>query len=175
MSVEFLKWEDFESTALSSIDNNWTFYKDRWEYYAKTIDILKTLNLKDPKEVLEIGPLDNSLVVGSDSMDYVNDRWKSEKGKTYIHDIRKIPWGIEDKKYKVCVALRVFHHISPHQEKCFIESSRVADHLILVVPIKTKSKVHYDSFSSLIPNCVLRQAENIKFNNSKLYHWSFCG
>jgi len=194
LSVSYLTWDVYEKTALKNMGSHWKSYKERWEYYDESLKIIKTLNIKNPKDVLEIGPLDNNLVKNSDSMDFNNERWDFKTKPTYLHDMRNIPWPIRDKQYKLCIALRVFHHLYPHQEACFREAARICDYLLIVVPSKTKQGLVYEKLTTEPNRQVIldtskqdkpNQAQitthtsklivnkKIKFGNSKLFFWSF--
>lgn len=108
----------------------------RWKYHSRAIDIISQSGTDNPKKILELGTMGASLVIGSDTMDY-EEKWNYEgKKATFVHDARQIPWPVEDKHYEWFVALRVFHHLWPIQQRCFEEAKRIAHNVIIVVPLE---------------------------------------
>jgi len=106
----------------------------RWRYHGQAIEIAKTLGIDSPERVLEIGTMGISLVNDSHTLDYA-EKWNFPgKHPTYLHDARQIPWPIPDKSYDLVVALRVFQHLTPVQQACFLEAKRVAKRVLLVCP-----------------------------------------
>ena len=88
---------------------HWHDYKDRWKYYSRAVEIAKTLDINNPSDVLEMGTMGVSIVPNCMSIDY-DETWDFKNKKpTYLHDARAIPWPIATKKFKLFVALRVFH------------------------------------------------------------------
>lgn len=114
--------------------------KLRWSYYRKVIEIIDNIKISQPDEVLEIGTVGLQVVPGSHTLDQGGNQWNyKNKSQTYTHDIKEIPWPLV-KKYKVIVALRVWHYLATQQEAAFIEAKRLCDHLILVVPRQSRYK-----------------------------------
>lgn len=123
----------------------------RWDYHSKARDVVSEIGLGQPKNVLEIGALGTNIVVGSDTMDFLEAWDVREKKPTYIHDARNVPWPFPDRKYELLIALRVFQHVWPRQADCFREASRVARRVLLVVPRRYANGkgMSYDEFLRL--------------------------
>ena len=103
----------------------------RWPYHAVVLAILQAVGAK---RILEIGTMGIKLSSESDDMDYsVLPVWAVSCPK-YKHDARVSPWPIRSKTYDFCVALRVFHHLTPSQKLSFKEAKRVSRNVIIVVP-----------------------------------------
>ena len=115
----------------------WSGYEGRWLYHERAIRILQEeCSIRSPEDVLEIGTMGVQIVPGSDTMDFAKrfDYEGKESATNYMHDARSVPWPISDKKYKCCIALRVFHHLAPMQRECFQEARRIAETVIIVAP-----------------------------------------
>lgn len=113
---------------------HWKNAESRWSYHKAAINIIKNLDIQDPLKVLEMGTMGIQLVKNSHSIDYT-EKWNyKNKKSTFIHDARNIPWPIENKKYDLFIALRVFQHLFPHQRECFLEAKRIAKNMLLVIP-----------------------------------------
>jgi len=115
---------------------HWRNAEARWAYHAAAAEIACSLELTSPQDVLEVGTMGVQIVPGSDTMDYnaTNDWLIQGYEPTMRNDARSLPWPIEDKAYRLFIALRVFHHLAPKQHKCFLEATRIADNIIIVVP-----------------------------------------
>lgn len=111
---------------------------DRWSYHQKAIEILKSLR---PASILEAGTLGIKVVRESDTidLDLPDDGWRLTYVPTYRHDLRVIPWPIEDQSYDVFLALRVFHHLAD-QAACLEEMERVAKRIILALPLDSAKR-----------------------------------
>ena len=138
--VEFTTFEKYVQNAVKTGNGHWTAkgidYADRWPYHQISIDIIRSLKIDNPSDVLEIGTLGASLVVGSDTLDFDNDEFRItgyDFTPTINHDLRVLPWPIE-KHYKVIVALRVWHHLKPVEREAFLEAKRLADNVLIVCP-----------------------------------------
>lgn len=138
--VEFTTFEKYVQNAVKTGNGHWTAkgidYADRWPYHQISIDIIRSLKIHNPSDVLEIGTLGASLVVGSDTLDFDNDEFRItgyDFTPTINHDLRVLPWPIE-KHYKVIVALRVWHHLKPVEREAFLEAKRLADNVLIVCP-----------------------------------------
>lgn len=131
--MKFLSYEMFEENAKK--DRQWKSYKQRWLYHEKAIELLRKMNLPAESPVLEIGSFGANIVMGSDLMDMPLGEWPvPEETLKYVYDARQLPWPIADKQYDVLIALRVWHHLSPVQEQCFMEAKRVSQRILLVCP-----------------------------------------
>ena len=117
----------------------------RWRYHKMAIDLIKGLGIDDSSHVLEMGTMGASLILGSHTIDYAEHWDFPGKRPTYLHDARKLPWPIGDKQYDLFVALRVYQHLAPYQEKCFREARRVARKVLIVVPDNYRNRLHTDS------------------------------
>jgi hypothetical protein len=137
-TANFLTKEEFTTIAdnyknrgdihwLTNVNNH------RWEYHEKVIDLLKTIEFDS---VLEAGTMNIKIYSDSDTIDYnlPNSGWYLYYTPTHIHDLRQIPWCIDDKKYDVFIALRVFHHLLDKPQKYFNEMKRISNHIILALP-----------------------------------------
>jgi len=106
----------------------------RWEYHSRAVELVRSLNINRPQDVLEMGTMGVSCVNDSDTIDYT-ERWDFPgKRPTYIHDSRIIPWPVHDKQYEIFIALRVFQHLTPFQREATREVMRIARRAIIVVP-----------------------------------------
>lgn len=106
------------------------YYRNRWEYYSVA---QRMVMVENPKSVLEIGasyPIFN----GSETLGLPWDKRALIK-----HDIRIIPWPLEDKQYDFVVALQVWEYIGPQQEEAFQEVMRVSNRAVLSFPLGWKS------------------------------------
>lgn len=145
--MEYLTKESYYEIVKNLEGDHWTkgSIDRRWDYHAKVQDIIKELNISDPQEILEMGTMGVQLVIDSHTLDY-EKRWDFDgKSPTIVHDGRETPWPMYDKQYKLFVAMRVFMHLTPVQDKCFEEALRIARHVIIVVPEKYKNSVLPDS------------------------------
>ena len=138
--LEFTTFEKYVQNVVKTGNGHWTAkgidYADRWPYHQMTIDIIRSMRIDNPADVLEIGTLGASLVVGSDTLDFDNDEFRItgyDYKPTINHDLRILPWPIE-KHYKVIVALRVWHHLKPVEREAFLEAKRIAENVIIVCP-----------------------------------------
>lgn len=105
----------------------------RWSYHAFASLVAQII---EPSRVLELGTMGVKICSHSDEMDFpVAKFWPVDNPK-YLHNAKLTPWPIEDKSYDLFIALRVFHHLAPDQEKCFKEMKRVAKNIILTLPIE---------------------------------------
>lgn len=141
--LEYLTIDECEEIAQRCGSGHWdcTPLARRWDYHQKAIDILKCLALDTPEQILELGTMGGSLVKGSHTMDY-DKRWNFPgKNPTYLHDATKIPWPVPDKKYEAFVALRVYQHLVPVQQACFLEARRISKRVVIVVPSEYNNKV----------------------------------
>ena len=53
---------------------------------------------------------------------------------TFPRDARELPWPIADRRYRLFVSLRVWHHLAPAQRACFEEARRVARNVLIACP-----------------------------------------
>jgi hypothetical protein len=175
--IQFLNFAEFEQNALDNPGPHWHGYKDRWKYYSRAVEIAKTLEINDPDDVLEMGTMGVSIVRNCLSIDY-DEKWNfKDKKPTYLHDARVVPWPVPTKKFKLFVALRVFHHLAPNQKECFLEAKRIAENVLIVVPddyvngIGTAINLHQltDWNNGEPPEIV----ENVFDRSTFLYLWKF--
>lgn len=138
----YINQKEYESKAIeflqeeSGIKKHWETYKKRWSYHEKAIEVVKSLNIKNEKQVLEIGTAGINIVKNSDVLDY-DGYWNSEKiKKTYNYDIRNVPFTFLKKHYKLIVALRVFHHLENWKD-VLKETFKHTENLLIVVPENT--------------------------------------
>lgn len=117
----------------------------RWDYHSRVVELVKSLKINDPGNVLEMGTMGVSCVEDSDTLDYLESWDFPGKSPTYVHDSRVTPWPIADKKYEIFIALRVFQHLTPFQREATREAMRIARKVIIVVPDVYKNKAIPDS------------------------------
>ncbi|HTT99484.1 MAG TPA: hypothetical protein VMF58_15660 [Rhizomicrobium sp.] len=137
--IQYLTNELFLENARRHRGGHWANAEKRWHYHQRAIEIVQGLSLRSAGEVLEIGTMGASLVIGSDTLDYGVAWPRGPQQATYFHDARVVPWPIEDKKYECLVALRVFQHLVPKQRECFAEAKRVARNVLILVPSQYKT------------------------------------
>jgi hypothetical protein len=120
-----------------------------------------------------MGTMGVTCVLDSQTIDYA-EKWDyKDKNPTILYDAREIPWPIEDKKYDVFIALRVFHHLVPKQKEAFVEATRIAKKIIIVVPDSyshlTSKGITYDDFlgyyDGIHPNLF------IPTSSGDIYYW----
>jgi len=103
------------------------YYKGRWHYYKKVVDILEGLSFDS---CLELGPYKRPMVEGADVID--KDRYLD--GLTYQHDANRIPWPVQDGQYDLFIALQVWEHLE-RQREVFEEVRRIAKMALLSFPL----------------------------------------
>lgn len=134
MPCTFLTRELYEETATATRQHHWRKTAGRWPYHAAAVEIARRLAPAEPSEVLELGTMGVSCVIGSDTMDYA-EKWNVPRFRpTFPHDARITPWPVADKAYTLFIALRVFHHLNPVQAACFREARRIARNIVIVTP-----------------------------------------
>lgn len=134
MGLKLLTYDEYVANA--QFDPQWKSYEKRWCYHKIAIDLASEIGLRKKSDVLEIGAFGNQIVPKSHTMDLIRGSWKIPGfTPTYDYDARITPWSmIPDKKYKLLIALRVFHHLAPKQEDVFRECLRVANSVIICCP-----------------------------------------
>ncbi len=174
--MKYLTWEDFKKIANSGNNiRHWKYYKHRWEYHQKVIDIVKKININNPDKVLELGSLGATIVKNSHTMDYIKNK---NRPQTYIYDAKILPWPIKDKQYELFIALKVYQHLALYQKECFQEAKRIAHKIIIVSPIKYKNKDFPES------KCITEEDlinwndgkepnETILIGNNVISYWTF--
>lgn len=145
--IDYLSKDEYINRVTDLEGGHWTkeTIDMRWDYHYRIIELIKAARIKDSKKVLEMGTMGVSCVKGSDTIDY-EERWDFEgKNPTYVHDARITPWPIENKKYDVFVALRVFQHLVPTQPQAIKEAFRIAKKVVLIIPEKYENPIIPDS------------------------------
>lgn len=169
--IDYLSKEEYTQHVRDKEDGHWTVetIDIRWDYHFRSIELIKASGINDSKKVLEMGTMGVSCVKGSDTIDY-EERWNFEgKNPTYLHDARLTPWPIENKKYDVFVALRVFQHLVPSQPQAIKEAFRIAKKVLLVIPeeyvnpvIPASKGISYKDFVTILdgvhPNVYFKTA-----------------
>lgn len=134
-NINYLDKEKFYKLANSIKSGHWKSQplELRWSYHSRALEVLKSIGIEKPSDVLEIGTVGVQLIANSDTLD--QDIYWNYEGKepTFTHDARDIPWPIQ-RKYKAIVALRVFQYLVPKQKEAFLEAKRLTENLIIVVP-----------------------------------------
>jgi hypothetical protein len=141
--VEYLSKQQYDAIVLHYQSGHWGKADERWIYHQRASTIAQTVAPRHPSDVLEIGTMGMPIVQGSDLFEYKDADWalNSPLKPAILHDARQTPWPIDDKKYELLIALRVFQHLVPNQRECFLEARRVAQQIILVVPENYPNKV----------------------------------
>lgn len=179
-NVNLLTKEQFSKTAEEIGGDHWQHLEGRWYYHSQALELLKCLDIVSPKNVLEMGTVGMQLVENSHTIDF-DEHWDFPgKNPTYNHNAKVTPWPIEDKKYDIFIALRVFQHLQPKQKEAFLETKRIAKHVILCIPIESN-----DNISSTKPLGITLE-QLIEWNNGVLpnkvvetrdwgniYYWNF--
>ncbi|MFX0543677.1 hypothetical protein ACEWPM_018520 [Roseovarius sp. S4756] len=134
--MQYLTFETYERNALENPGRHWQDYENRWAYYSRAVEVAKTIAPTSPRDVLEMGTMGASLVIGCDTIDFSkNKQWDfAGKEPDILHDARKVPWPVADKKYELFIALRVYQHLVPAQRACFNEAKRIAKNVLIVTP-----------------------------------------
>lgn len=125
------------------------FAKKKWGYHQRAIDLIQKLNLTDARRVLEMGTMGIQVVQHSDTLDFADEYPFEGKNPTYVHDGKVLPWPISDDRYELFIALRVFQHLAPVQQECFLEARRISRYQLLVVPYEyhhPQKGIIYDEF-----------------------------
>lgn len=120
--------------AFSADGNNehWQTADHRWEYHGRVVNMVRAIEFKT---ILEIGTMGVKIWDDSDTLDCeVYKEWRLIDRPTYIHDLEVLPYPIEDKKYDITIALRVFHHIKEDLSLCLKELMRISSHVIWSLP-----------------------------------------
>ena len=176
--MKFLQKETYFQKVREMMGEHWTkgSINKRWDYHARVVNLLKSLNLKDSDLILEMGTMGITCTDGSHTIDYA-ERWDFPgKKPDYLHDARNTPWPIADKKYEVFIALRVYQHLAPKQKEALAEAFRIAKKVIIVVDsyyknaVVTHSKgISYSDFVNYLggvhPNIFTQTAQG------ELYYW----
>jgi hypothetical protein len=120
---------------------HWDSAGPRWSYHELSAEWASELISEkvSPNSVLEIGTMGIGVIHGSMRMDYDaesnNKDWSiSDPNLSVQYDARVSPWPFYENQFELGVALRVFHHLKPNQEKAFQEMKRVCKRIIIVVP-----------------------------------------
>jgi hypothetical protein len=133
MTVKLLQYAEYEANAKR--DPQWKSYAARWDYHSWAIEIIQGLDISGPNAVLEIGAFGAGLVHGSKRMDLPHGSWPPPDPDRQIwHDARDIPWPFQDVQFEMLIALRVWHHLVPAQERAFREARRVARRVLITCP-----------------------------------------
>jgi hypothetical protein len=155
---------------------HWSSRIERWRYHEKTIEFLKFL---PDKRILEAGTMGINVCKHSDTidLDITEAGWPLYYKPTYDHDLRILPWPIEDKQYDVFIALRVFHHLRDKPTEYFKEMCRIADHIILAFPEQTAAiyrnierpahEVYMPDVNTVILYYSVEEIEKVKKNKDK--------
>lgn len=145
--ISYMTFEEYSLITRKLEGGHWNKenYLKRWHYHSITIELIKTLNIKSGKNILEMGTMGVSCVKNSDTFDFGKQWDFPERDPTYLHDAKVLPWPIKDKAYEVFVALRVFQHLAPLQQECLKEALRISKKIIIVIPDNYRSKIFPNS------------------------------
>lgn len=176
--IQYLTKSEYQKLTQELAGGHWTTEttETRWDYHNRVIELIKSLKIKDPQQILEMGTMGISCIKESKTIDYA-ERWDFKgKNPTYLHDAREIPWPIKNKQYDLFIALRVFQHLIPVQKECVKEAMRISKKVILVVPESYMNKelpnskgITYTDFVNFLdgvhPNLYVPTAQGY------LYYW----
>lgn len=178
--IRFLTEKEFFSKAEEVGTEHWKFLDARWYYHRQALEIVKQLKIINPENVLEMGTVGMQLVHGSHTLDFDGGWDFPGKNPTYNHNGLIIPWPIKDKQYDIFIALRVFQHLQPNQRMAFLEAKRIANHVILCVPV-----ISNDFISQTNPEGISVE-QFVEWNNGvkpqkiieikswgNIYYWNF--
>lgn len=114
-------------------DIHWKSNVERWEYHEKVVNLLKDI---DFKTVLEAGTVGVKIYEDSDTIDLdkPHSSWKQYIEPTYKQNLKNIPWCVDNNKYDVFIALRVFQYLTDKPKEYIDEMFRVSKHVILALP-----------------------------------------
>lgn len=182
--IEYIDEKNFYTITNHIGGDHWKYLEHRWDYHKKALDILKSLNLNNHNEILEMGTMGIQLAKNSHTIDYF-ENWNYEgKQPTYNHNAKIIPWGgeeqkIKNKQYKCFIALRVFQHLQPFQKEAFLEAKRIANSVILVVPEISNDLISSTKPKGITPDEFITWNDGVKPNiieetkMGTLYFWEF--
>jgi len=109
------------------------YWDGRWEAYLRQVCLF--LRLLDGMHfrhghVLEVGPGERPLVVGSQRM----DKRELQIANLVVCDIEN-PWPWQDGAFDLVIMLQVIEHVA-HDTECLVmdECKRVGSHLLLSIP-----------------------------------------
>lgn len=129
--MKLITKKEFDEKTVSLGGKHWATKDNRWEYYKFVLSLLKDI---EANKVLEIGSVGVKLIEESDELDYdVKAVWPTFNPK-YYHDLRNIPYPIENDEYDLIICLRVLHHLHGKQKDVFDEFKRISNKLILAIP-----------------------------------------
>lgn len=140
-------YEKIKYINQSTEGGHWTpgSIERRWDYHSKVVSLIKDIKISSPDEILEIGTMGVKCVHESTTLDFT-EKWDFPgKKPDIVHDLRILPWPVKEKQFELLVALRVFQHLAPSQRECFLEATRIAKKIILVVPGEYKNTQIPDS------------------------------
>lgn len=113
----------------------WASAVERWPYHRAAVDLARNnVRLDSARQVLEAGSIGAQIVTDSDTLDVQNNLWRCVDAPTYEHDMRRLPWPIQDARYKLFVALRVWQHLWPVQREAIDEAFRIAEYVLVGAP-----------------------------------------
>jgi hypothetical protein len=112
----------------------WSSAAQRWHYHEHAVSIAKKLGIANPGQVLEAGSIGAQILQHSDTMDIENSVWPCADNPTYNHDMRLIPWPVFGNRYRLFIALRVWHHLGAQKEDALSEALRVARYVMIGLP-----------------------------------------
>ncbi len=132
--VRYVTFDEFDGVTPSAGRDNAKAFSMRWEYHKSAIDFVRLCKPTTASDVLELCAKGVPVVKGSDTLDPTGKWAATASGAIHLHEPLKLPWPVADKRYTVLVALRVFQHLWPGQQECFLEARRVARNIVMVVP-----------------------------------------
>ena len=142
--LQLLTQDEFSRKVKELEGGHWTprTISNRWDYYSRVVELIKSIAIDDPAKILEMGTMGISCVDNGHTIDY-EEKWAFPgKKPTIVHDARQLPWPVANKQYELFIALRVFQHLAPVQGECVKEAMRIAQKVILVVPNSYDNAVH---------------------------------
>lgn len=109
------------------------YYRRRWPYMRSAIKIAQTTK---PRTILEIGSVDLPLFRGSTTMDV---RRHGKFVPDIEHDAKRTPWPFDKGEFDLLIALQVWEHLGKRQPQAFDEAARVANNILLSLPLEWKT------------------------------------
>jgi hypothetical protein len=124
------------TAELADIRRRFRYYQGRTGYMTMAGDLAGDLIVRrELDRALELGPHILPLIVGADVMDIKENPDLEGEHRVIIHDARRAPWPIDDRRYDLFVGLQVFEHLVGSQADAFLEVRRVARHAVISLPI----------------------------------------
>lgn len=177
--MKILSENDFYNQVTKYANSNVSYWmrkraKQRWLYYSEVVNIVKNLDFKTS---LEAGTMGIKVIDTSDEIDFNTESKYQCFSPAYNHNLKTFPWPIENERYDLFIATRVFQHLMPFQKQCFKEAARISKNIILVIPILNENDEKKKIFSNqeiidwndgVLPTSITSS----KYDDSKIIFWN---